>query len=414
NPFNKYNIHECVGRGNFGDVFKATDIKTNKIVAIKVINLEDTEDEISVLIQEISFLSQLRSPYITNYYGTFVHNVSMWIVMEYCGGGSCADLLKYHKKLNEDVVSFIIRDTLKGLEYLHFEKKIHRDIKSANILLTNHGQVKLADFGVSGQITEHTIKKNTFVGTPFWMAPEVITRKVGYNEKADIWSLGITTIELVTGSPPYSDYEPMKILFQIPKRPAPTLVGSNYSENIKDFIRYCLVKDPSKRPSATKLLRHRFVKTWKRNVNLISLIEEKNKWLLKRKSANKKPKYPIIDQNDQSTKSSKIECQLSDITPDQNHVEDYYNHHQRKNTSSSELETDTENDITMEESYNEETSDIDYLNDIILYCLKRVANRAKTVETKTTVLKLRKTLVQFEVEQPGLSEAISEEIWLRM
>lgn len=156
------------------------------VVAIKMINLEDSEDEIKVLVQEIAFLSQLRSPYITHYYGTYLKDVTMWIAMEYCGAGSCSDLLKCHKKLSEDVTCFIIRDCLKGLQYLHSEKKIHRDIKSANILLTLDGQVKLADFGVSGQITATHVKKETFVGTPFWMAPEVITRKHGYNEKADI------------------------------------------------------------------------------------------------------------------------------------------------------------------------------------------------------------------------------------
>ena len=147
-----FTIESCIGRGNFGDVYKATDIRTSKQVAIKVVNLEHTDEDIDTLAQEIFFLSELKSPYVTQYLGTLVEDVSMWIVMEYCGGGSCADLLRlcYRQGLPEQKVSFIVKNVLLGLDYLHSQQKIHRDIKADNILLTESGEVKLGDFGVSG------------------------------------------------------------------------------------------------------------------------------------------------------------------------------------------------------------------------------------------------------------------------
>jgi sporulation-specific protein 1 len=292
-PSELYSIQECIGRGNFGDVYRAVERATSQTVAIKVVNLEQTDDEINVLVQEISFLSQMRSKYITQYYHTFVSDVSMWIVMEYCGGGSCADLLKCHKQLSEEVTSFIIRETLKGLEYLHQEKKVHRDIKAANILLTENGDVKLADFGVSGQITLTHVRKDTFVGTPFWMAPEIITRKAGYDEKVDIWSLGITTIELITGAPPYAELEPMKVLFQIPKNPSPVLSGSNHSEYLKEFVKFCLLKNPRNRPCASVLLKTKFIRMWRRSFPLVPLIRTKNEWMAENRPRMKRPRYNL-------------------------------------------------------------------------------------------------------------------------
>lgn len=197
-PSSLYSIKQCVGRGNFGDVYKACEKVSGKVVAVKVVNLEHTDEDINLLAQEIFFLAELKSPYITNYITTMTEDVSMWIIMEYCGGGSCADLLRniYNCGLPESKSAYITREVLKGLEYLHEQKKIHRDIKAANILLTDEGKVKLGDFGVSGQIRA-TLKRGTFVGTPFWMAPEVVSKDSdGYDEKADIWSLGITVYEL--------------------------------------------------------------------------------------------------------------------------------------------------------------------------------------------------------------------------
>ncbi|XP_055383366.1 mitogen-activated protein kinase kinase kinase kinase 5 isoform X9 [Condylostylus longicornis] len=205
-----------------------------------------------------------RHPNIIAYYGSYLRRDKLWICMEYCGGGSLQDIYQVTGPLTEQQIAYMCRETLKGLEYLHSMGKMHRDIKGANILLTENGDVKLADFGVSAQITATINKRKSFIGTPYWMAPEVaaVERKGGYNQLCDIWACGITAIELAELQPPMFDLHPMRALFLMSKSgfKPPTLKDKDkWSPTFHNFIKTALTKNPKKRPTAERLLQHPFV-----------------------------------------------------------------------------------------------------------------------------------------------------------
>ncbi|CAN8000136.1 unnamed protein product [Ixodes hexagonus] len=207
-PEEVFDIICKLGEGSYGSVYKALHKESGQVLAIKQVPVDTDLQEI---IKEISIMQQCDSPYVVKYYGSYFKGSDLWIVMEYCGGGSVSDIMRLRKKtLSEEEIATILSDTLRGLEYLHQRRKIHRDIKAGNILLNTEGHAKLADFGVAGQLTDTMAKRNTVIGTPFWMAPEVI-QEIGYDCVADIWSLGITALEMAEGKPPYGDIHPMRV-----------------------------------------------------------------------------------------------------------------------------------------------------------------------------------------------------------
>ncbi|XP_012711036.1 serine/threonine-protein kinase 4 [Fundulus heteroclitus] len=294
-PEEVLDVLEKLGEGSYGCVFKANHKETGEIVAIKQVPVESDLQEI---IKEISIMQQCNSPHVVRYYGSYFKNSDLWIVMEYCGGGSVSDIIRIRNKtLTEEEIATVIHSTLKGLEYLHFMRKIHRDIKAGNILLNTEGQAKLADFGVAGQLTDTMAKRNTVIGTPFWMAPEVI-QEIGYNCVADIWSLGITAIEMAEGKPPYADIHPMRAIFMIPTNPPPTFRNPDqWSPDFVDFVKKCLVKNPENRATATQLLLHPFIKSAKPNSILRALIQDAMEIKLKRQEEADQREQDAEDEN---------------------------------------------------------------------------------------------------------------------
>ncbi|XP_024133698.1 mitogen-activated protein kinase kinase kinase kinase 5 isoform X3 [Oryzias melastigma] len=263
NPQDDFEILLRVGGGTYGEVYKARNKQNGDLAAIKVIKMEP-EDDFSIIQQEIVIVKSCKHPNIVAYYGSYIQSNKLWICMEFCGGGSLQDIYHITGPLSELQIAYICREMLQGLDYLHSQKKIHRDIKGANILLNDQGEVKLADFGISAQITATLARRMSFIGTPYWMAPEVaaVEIKGGYNELCDIWSVGITAIELAELQPPLFDVHPLRVLFLMSKsgyQPPKLKDKSKWSSTFYNFVKAMLVRNPKKRPSASKMLSHMFL-----------------------------------------------------------------------------------------------------------------------------------------------------------
>ena len=263
---------EVIGRGKFGIVYKGYHVRTKQIYAIKVLNLDSDEDEVEDVQREVQFLSSLKQiPNITRYYGSYLKDTSLWIIMEYCAGGSLRSLLR-PGKIDEKYIGVIMRELLVALKYIHKDNVIHRDIKAANVLITNEGSVKLCDFGVAAQLNQSTLRRQTMAGTPYWMAPEVIMEGVYYDTKVDIWSLGITAYEIATGNPPYCEVEALRAMQLITKSKPPRLESRSYTPLLKEFIALCLDEDPKERLSAEELSKTKFIKAHK--LTPVSILKE--------------------------------------------------------------------------------------------------------------------------------------------
>ncbi|KAG5677531.1 hypothetical protein PVAND_007286 [Polypedilum vanderplanki] len=270
-PAGIFELIEVVGNGTYGQVYKGRHTKTGQLAAIKVMDVtEDEEEEIKLEINVLKKYSNHRN--IATYYGAFIKKSpagkddQLWLVMEYCGAGSVTDLVKSTKgqSLKEEWIAYICREILRGLSYLHSNKVIHRDIKGQNVLLTDNAEVKLVDFGVSAQLDRTIGRRNTFIGTPYWMAPEVIAcdenPDATYDNRSDLWSLGITALEMAESQPPLCDLHPMRALFLIPRNPPPRLKSKKWSKKFHGFIDTVLVKDYHQRPYTEQLLKCPFIK----------------------------------------------------------------------------------------------------------------------------------------------------------
>ncbi|XP_072517754.1 serine/threonine-protein kinase 10 [Salminus brasiliensis] len=279
NPGDLWEIVGELGDGAFGKVYKAKNKETGVLAAAKVIETK-SEEELEDYMVEIEILASCDHHYIVKLLDAFYYEHKLWIMIEFCPGGAVdATMLELDRGLTEKQIQVVCKQMLEALVYLHSMKIIHRDLKAGNVLLMLDGDIKLADFGVSAKNTKTLQRRDSFIGTPYWMAPEVVmcetTKDAPYDYKADIWSLGITLIELAQIEPPHHELNPMRVLLKIAKSDPPTLdQPSKWSADFKDFLRTSLDKNPETRPSATQLLEHPFVKSVKSNRPLLELVAE--------------------------------------------------------------------------------------------------------------------------------------------
>jgi len=260
NPNDIYSNYKKIGEGAAGEVYLATENSTGRKVAIKKMALN--AQNMKLLVNEIDIMKSSKHQNIVEYIDSYIVNDKLWVVMEFMDGGCLTEVLEQFEsvQMTEEHIALVCLETLKGLAYIHSLHRIHRDIKSDNILLNMKGETKIADFGYAAQLTQQRDKRTTIVGTPYWMAPELI-RGQKYDQKVDIWSLGIMIMEMAEGEPPYMEYPPLRALFLITTKGIPGLKQPElWSEDFKDFIRLCLQKDAPDRGDAAVLLQHPYLK----------------------------------------------------------------------------------------------------------------------------------------------------------
>jgi len=301
-PEEVFEMLDVIGEGSYGLICTCRHTLQNKIYAIKFLEIEENDE--GTLQKEMDILKECNECIHTvQYFGCYLKENTLMIVMEYCEGGSVLDLMQLcHKQLSEEQIAVICAHMLKGLIYLHSHHIVHRDLKAGNVLLTRDGRAKLADFGVSAKLTKTIEKKKTIVGSPYWMAPEVITvtkdNQEGYDMKADIWSLGITAIEMAEGKPPLFEIASLRVIFLIPVRDPPTLKeSSKWSSDCNGFLQTCLQKDARKRPTSTELLQHPFIQMGLKNENLLKDLVTESIPMLSKARAEKKIRKKIIQKN---------------------------------------------------------------------------------------------------------------------
>lgn len=298
-PEKVFKVQEQLGEGASGAVFRAVHRETKKVVAIK--RMQVGVNNVTATVKEIKIMKDLKSPYTLKYYGCYNKDDAIWIIMEYCDGGSLQDIIDARENeefcLTESQIAQIVSQVLQALEYLHSMKKIHRDIKAGNILLNSQGMAKLADFGISAQQVGDE-KRTTTIGSSYWMAPETLMGG-GYDSKADIWSLGITIMEMAEGIPPLIAEQPHKAAFRIVNDPPPKLsVPHMWSKNFVDFVSHCLIKNPEHRPTSAELRKHPFIaEVGESNDAIIQLINWSQKD--KKKRVKKKSKSKTTDIEDE-------------------------------------------------------------------------------------------------------------------